>query len=218
LLVGGTGLYLRSVLNGLSDLPLSDPDNRRKLQARIVDAAGRQQLYQELLRDDPESAARIHPNDTHRLLRAMEIYLNTGIPWSKHIKKQRPNPQFSSVVKIGLTCERDLLYDRINKRVDQMIEQGFVTEVEQLLDRGYSAELKAMQSIGYRHIIRHLAGQWSLPETIKRLARDTRRYAKRQYTWFNNDPQIKWFNPAQEQEVVTYIKTTVSKIDKNSRP
>jgi tRNA dimethylallyltransferase len=195
LLVGGTGLYLRGLLNGLSELPAIPPVVRRNLQKELENNVdSRRRLYEMLQQFDPESAARIHPHDTQRLLRALEIYRATGIPWTDHLSRKNPNLTFSKVLRIGLTCDRDMLYDRINKRVHQMIRQGLVEEVEGLLARGYHGDLKSMQSIGYRHVVKFLRGLWTKQRTLELLARDTRHYAKRQYTWFRNDPEVQWFD------------------------
>ena len=204
-LVGGTGLYLRGLTQGLSELQTGDPAVREDLKKKIAEDAGRQHLYNELVQVDPESAARIHPNDSQRLLRALEIYRTTGKPWSKHIEKEQKNNTLKHILKIGLTCERDVLYQRINQRTQLMVEQGLEQEVRLLLERGYHAQLKSMQAIGYRHMVNYLAGKWSFDKTLELLARDTRHYAKRQYTWFKKDREIRWFQPTQRDEVFRCI-------------
>lgn len=194
LLVGGTGLYLKSLLEGLFEIP-PVPESVRVVLRRRLAEEGRAVLFAELSRCDPESAARIHPNDTHRLLRALEIFLATGKPWSEHLREQKAQPALSNVLQLGLDCEREVLYERINLRVEQMVEEGLLGEVEKLLAMGYDPSLKSMQSIGYRHMVQFLKGEWDWDQTLFLLARDTRRYAKRQMTWFGNDPLIRWFAP-----------------------
>ena len=194
LLVGGTGLYLKGLLEGLFEIPPVPESVRATLRKRLLEE-GRAVLFAELSQCDPESATRIHPNDTHRLLRALEIFLATGQPWSEHLRKQKVQPALSNVLQLGLHCEREVLYERINLRVAQMVEEGLLGEVEKLLAMGYDPGLKSMQSIGYRHMVQFLKGEWGWDETLFLLARDTRRYAKRQMTWFGNDPHIRWVAP-----------------------
>ena len=194
LLVGGTGLYLKGLLEGLFEIPPVPEPVRDSLRQRLA-KEGRAALFAELSLCDPESASRIHPNDTHRLLRALEIFQATGRTWSEHLREQQARPALTTVLQIGLHCEREALYERINLRVEKMVEEGLLGEVEKLLAMGYDPGLKAMQSIGYRHMLQYLQGQWDWEETLFLLARDTRRYAKRQMTWFGNDPNIRWFAP-----------------------
>jgi tRNA dimethylallyltransferase len=194
LLVGGTGLYLKGLLEGLFEIPGIPEPVRDSLRQRLA-KEGRAALFAELSLCDPESASRIHPNDTHRLLRALEIFQATGRSWSEHLREQQARPALTTVLQIGLRCEREALYERINLRVEKMVEEGLLGEVEKLLAMGYDPGLKAMQSIGYRHMLQYLQGQWDWEETLFLLARDTRRYAKRQMTWFGNDPNIHWFAP-----------------------
>lgn len=194
LLVGGTGLYLKGLLEGLFEMPAVPEAVRVSLRQRLA-GEGRAVLFAELSQSDPESASRIHPNDTHRLLRALEIFQATGRPWSEHLREQKAQPALTKVLQLGLHCERETLYERINLRVEQMVAEGLLAEVEKLLAMGYDPGLKAMQSIGYRHMLQYLQGHWDWDETLFLLARDTRRYAKRQMTWFGSDPDIRWFAP-----------------------
>lgn len=209
LLVGGTGMYLRGLLDGLTELVTADPSVRGSLKKKLAERDGRQQLYNELVHLDPQSAARIHPNDSQRLLRALEIFMTTAIPWSQHLKKGQKDKKFQNVLKIGLTCDRKVLFQKINQRVRQMMEQGLEEEVRTLLARGYHENLKSMQAIGYRHMVKYLAGHWTFAETMELLARDTRHYAKRQYTWFRNDPEIKWFQPSRPEGLIRDIERFV---------
>jgi len=194
LLVGGTGLYFKGLLEGLFALATDDGDIREELAARLA-AEGREALHRELQVIDPESAQRIHPHDSHRLLRALEIHALTGIPWSQHIREQQQRPLLQEPLVIGLACERPLLYQRINRRVEEMLAQGLLEEVRGLLAAGYGPELPTMQAIGYRHLVNFIHGQWNWEETMEFLARDTRRYAKRQFTWFGRLPGIHWLEP-----------------------
>lgn len=205
LLVGGTGLYLKGLLEGLFEIPPVDETVRAGLRQRLTEE-GRAILFGELEQCDPESAGRIHPNDTHRLLRALEIFQATGRTWSEHLREQKVQPALTKVLQIGLLCERNALYERINLRVEKMVEEGLLGEVEKLLAMGYDPGLKSMQSIGYRHMLQYLQGQWSWDEALELLARDTRRYAKRQMTWFGNDPNIRWFAPSDTPAIFNCVE------------
>ena len=195
LLTGGTGLYLRALLDGLSAEIGQFPELREQLQLRLL-TDGRDKLHEELSRYDRISAERINTNDTHRLLRALEIYQATGKPWSEHIREHQNQKtrRFSNILQIGLTCDRDLLYRRIDMRTRLMLNSGLEQEVRGLLARGYSPQLKSMGAIGYRHMNNYLQGIWDMSETERLLARDTRRYAKRQHTWFAANPDLEWFD------------------------
>ena len=205
LLVGGTGLYLKGLLEGLFEIPPVPETIRASLNQRLAEE-GRALLFAELSQCDPESSERIHPNDTHRLLRALEIFQATGRTWSEHLRAQKVQPALSNVLQLGLLCERTVLYERINLRVEQMIGEGLLGEVEKLLAMGYDPGLKAMQSIGYRHMVQFLKGEWDWEETLFLLARDTRRYAKRQMTWFGNDPDIHWFAPSETEAIFNCVE------------
>jgi len=209
LLVGGTGLYLKGLLEGLFEIPVVPETVRVSLKRRLAEE-GRAALFTELNRCDPESASRIHPNDTHRLLRALEIFQATGRPWSEHLRAQQAQPALTRVLQLGLLCERDALYERINLRVEKMVAEGLLGEVEKLLSLGYAPGLKAMQSIGYRHMLQYLQGQWDWDEALFLLARDTRRYAKRQMTWFGNDPRIRWFAPDEATPIFACVENFLS--------
>ena len=217
LLVGGTGLYLKGLLQGLfaEDYLAAEAEDyegksctesvRDDLRKRLLET-GNETLYRELAEVDPDSAERIHPNDTQRLLRGLEIFYTTGIPWSRHLTDQRKNTTQYQTLKIGLTRPRQELYERIDKRVCLMAEQGLLDEVKMLLAMGYAKELKAMQSIGYRHMINFLDKKWTWEQTLEMLARDTRHYAKRQFTWFNNDKEISWYDVRQQDTLLKEIK------------
>ncbi len=212
LLVGGTGLYLRGLKEGLFEMAPCDESIRQGLQDRLQKEGG-EALYLELGRIDPPTATRIHPNDTYRLLRGLEIYHSTGLSWSEHLAKGRQAALLPEMLKIGLTWEREKLYQRINLRVGQMVEEGVLAEVQSLLAQGYGPELKSMQAIGYRHMVEFLRGDHDWPETLELLARDTRRYAKRQYTWFRRDKAIHWFEPVQKEEICKLISDYLANLE-----
>jgi tRNA dimethylallyltransferase len=195
--VGGTGLYLKVLSRGLFRGPSGDSQLRALLRHR-AEPLGEDSLHQELQRFDPDSASRIHPQDTLRIIRALEVYFLSQRPISQFQREHGFRESHYEVLKIGLLCERDILYRRIESRVDAMIEMGWVEEVESLLDRGYSPRLKSMQSLGYRSLVSYLEGEMDLAQAIYEIKRDTRRYAKRQLTWFKADREIHWFTPIQE--------------------
>jgi len=194
LLTGGTGLYLKALTQGLF-VP-GNTGNQHEVRRELLERMrleGRDRLFAELRDIDPATAARIHPNDTQRLLRALEIYLLSGIPWSEHLQRQPGHtPRFNRILQFGLTCERSELYQRIEQRTGQMMEQGLIGEVENLREMGYDPSLQSMQSIGYRHANKYIDGLWDWAETLRLLIRDTKRYAKRQMTWFSKIPEIHW--------------------------
>jgi tRNA dimethylallyltransferase len=209
--VGGTGLYIKALLYGLFDEKVSDPEVRDRLKAE-ADARGIQCLYERLSRLDPDTANRLHPNDTYRILRALEIVEATGQAISKHHKKHGFLDQPFESLKIGLNLDRTLLYERINRRVDAMISAGFLDEVKDLLARGYSANLKPMQSIGYRHMVDYIEGRLSWAECVRTMKRDHRRYAKRQLTWFGADSEIIWKAPGQVEELKLSVENFMSEV------
>lgn len=213
LLVGGTGLYLRALLQGIFSCTPVDEKIRYSLQRRLA-TEGCSKLHDELLLIDRISAERIHKNDTHRLLRALEIFYVSGKPWSNLLESQHNQPApivFTNFLQIGLTCEREKLYDRINRRCKNMIDAGLEIEVRKLLTMGYSRSLKSLSSIGYRHMIGYLEGEYSSDEMNRLLARDTRRYAKRQYTWFSKMIDLQWFQVNERANIIQCVDKWLAK-------
>jgi len=202
ILVGGTGLYIRAFLSGLADSPGADA-SVREVCNRIADQEGNETLLEALRKVDPVSAARIHPNNRVRIIRAMEVFKQTGRSISEFQDEHGFLPKWCNSLKIGINVERSELYGRINARVDRMIADGLVEEVESLLAMGYSPALKALSSIGYREICDFLAGNRTFSEAIGLIKQNSRRYAKRQLTWFKNDPEMVWFESPLIFESVT---------------
>jgi tRNA dimethylallyltransferase len=191
---GGTGLYIKALIYGLFDSRPPDPQIRQELET-LADTQGTGALHEKLAVCDPAAAADIHVNDRFRIIRALETYRATGRPITEHQRKHRfARPRFATF-KIGLTMPRETLYARIDRRVDQMVAEGLLDEVRGLLEMGFGPDLKSMQSIGYRHMADHLLNKVGWSETLRLLKRDTRRYAKRQFTWFRADPDILWVTP-----------------------
>lgn len=199
LVVGGTGLYLKALLSGLFAEGSPQAQVRDRLR-REVGVFGLPVLYQRLLHLDPVTAARLHPHDTYRIVRALEVMEATGRPLSEFILAHRFQDAPFTVLKLGLMLSREELYQRIELRVEAMLAQGWLAEVEGLLRR-YPPDLKPFQALGYRHLINFLTGRWSWEEALRLLTRDTRRYAKRQLTWFGSDPEVRWFHPEQVEEM-----------------
>ena len=192
--VGGTGLYIRALLGGLVQLPPFDPILRERLHLEC-DRCGAAKLHHRLVKSDPESAKSIHPNDRLRIIRALEIIHQTHRRPSDLLKNHQFGNQEFLALKFCLEVEREQLYDRINARSEKMMAGGLIQETERLLKKGYGPHLKAMTAIGYRHITQYLQGEWSLKEATETLKRDTRRYAKRQMTWFKAEPAMIRIDP-----------------------
>lgn len=203
--VGGTGLYIKALVHGLFEAKPADSEVRMRLKQE-AEIHGTGFLYKRLSKQDSKTAKRIHPNDTYRIIRALEVYELTGKMISELHREHRFTDKPFRVLKIGLHMDREIIYDRINRRVDVMIDAGLVNEVKGLLGMGYSADLKSMQSIGYRHMVDFIEGRSSWEEALRTLKRDTRRYAKRQLTWFKADSAIVWKEPGQLKEIRRTIK------------
>ena len=201
LVVGGTGLYIKSLLGGLFACPPVDQELRRSL-VRECDVQGSRILHERLSRLDPETAGRIHPNDGVRITRALEILHLTHRRPSELTREHSFGDRPLKALKIGLEIERERLYHRINERSAAMVEKGLVEETRNLLDKGYSEDLKPMKAIGYSHVIKYLKGDWRLDEAILGIQRDTRRYAKRQLTWFRADQEVQWIAPEDRDQIL----------------
>ena len=205
LVVGGTGLYIKALLHGLFESKPVDSRIRNRLRQE-AEEKGSPILYERLQAIDPASADRLHPNDAYRIIRALETIETTG----KSIADLHQDHGFEddpyTALKIGLQMDRRKLYDRIDKRVDLMIEAGLVDEVKTLLDMGYRPDLKSMQSIGYRHVVEYLQDKSPWHECVRTLKRDTRRFAKRQFTWFGADQQIQWYAPDQLKDIAGLVE------------
>ncbi len=190
-LVGGTGLYIEATLHNFN---FSNREKDSRVQERLekqLQECGKDQMYQRLVEIDPVQAEKIHPNNERRVLRALEVYETTGKTMSENIEQQKAGAPFRPVV-IGLEMERELLYERINGRVDQMMEEGLLEEVRMLYDRGLEKS-QSMSAIGYKEFIPYFKGECTLARAIELLKRNSRRYAKRQYTYFKNKLSVTWY-------------------------
>lgn len=215
LLVGGSGLYLWSVIDGwqIPQVP-PDPNFRRQMEERSAEE-GIDSLYQQLRRTDPAAARRIDPRNVRRVIRALEVCQITGSTFSQLQGKESPG--FETLI-LGLTTKRDELYRRIDQRVNDMIKKGFVEEVKGLLNRGYGFELPAMSSVGYKQIGRFIQGEMDLPTAIQQIKFETHRFARRQYAWFRlDDPSIHWFDIQRqiEEHILPLIECEMQSYYKN---
>ena len=217
ILVGGTGLYIRAITDEYEfSSPGEDKVFRLNMEQKVSEK-GVPWLYQKLESVDPDAAKTIHPNNIRRVIRALEVYELTGKRFST-LQKASYNSRLEYHVKIyGLMFPREILYNRINKRVDIMIKSGLIDEVKKLLQQGVKRQSTAMQGIGYKEIASYIYGEISLEQAVELIKRDTRRYAKRQLTWFRRDPRIQWIdmnsydNPEEvAEEIIKKQKENIS--------
>ncbi|MGE5605468.1 MAG: tRNA (adenosine(37)-N6)-dimethylallyltransferase MiaA [Bacteroidota bacterium] len=214
LLTGGTGLYIRACTQAFNLEPGEPlPDLRRKLKEE-AEQYGPEYIHQRLAKVDPAAAVKIHPNDVRRVIRALEVFQNTGVPISQLQQKRNYGFKYN-VIYLFLNRERDELYRRIELRVDRMISEGFIEEVHSLLEDGFPPQLKSMQSLGYKQICSYLRQDISLEEAIASIKQETRRYAKRQLTWFRKEPIDHLINISGESQeffgdILNYIEGRLS--------
>ena len=195
IVVGGTGLYIRSLLDPYDFSQHGSEEIRSKWKEFAI-LHGNEALHRELEKQDPVTAEQFHPNNVLRIIRALEVFELTGKTLSsqRQFRDDEYQPLDPAIVYIGLTAARDVIYDRINQRCVTMLKQGLIEETLALLKDGYAPTLKPLQSIGYRHAIWFLKGRVTQPEMLRLLQRDTRHFAKRQFTWFRRDPRISWYD------------------------
>ena len=205
LVVGGTGLYMRALTRGLCESPAIPPEVRAALREEC-EARGAAALHGELSRVDPETAARLHPNDRQRVLRAIEVFRASGTPLSHLQAAHRFLHSPYRAVKIALERPREELHARIGARVSAMLAAGFREEVLGLIEAGYGCDLRPMQSLGYKEMCAHLAGALPLAEAAALIARETRRYARRQLTWFRGDPEFTWFHADDHAGILSHLR------------
>ncbi len=194
IVAGGTGLYIRALLYGLFKSRASDPEIINKLYKEL-EKSGSRALHDKLREIDSALAEKLHPNDSFRVINALEVYESTGTIKSEQLRNHEFKKERYHSIKFALYMDREKLYDRINKRVDIMLDQGFLGEVKSLLNMGYEKDLKSMGAIGYKHICDYFEHIHDYKETVRLLKRDTRRFAKRQFTWFRKEKDIIWIQP-----------------------
>lgn len=200
LMAGGSMMYIDAVCNGIDDIPTVDGNTREALKARLS-SEGLEILVQELKELDPEYYEIVDKQNPRRVVHGLEICLMTGKTYTsfrKREKKQRP----FRIVKIGLNREREELYNRINQRVDQMMAEGLLEEAKSLYPM---RQMNALNTVGYKEMFAYLDGTWTLEEAVERIKGNTRRYARKQLTWYKKDEQIKWFHPDDKEKIISYI-------------
>lgn len=202
IMVGGSGLYVDAVIKGLDDFPKVDPKIREDLNRKLK-KEGLLALQAELQHLDPEYYAEADIQNPHRLIRALEISRGTGEPFSSFRKKGKVHRPFETIY-IGLTAERQEIYNRINRRVDLMMEEGLLEEAKELFPQ---RDLNALNTVGYKEMFRYLEGEWTLEKAVEEIKKNTRRFAKRQITWFKKNEEIHWFgHTTPPDEIIDFLK------------
>ena len=200
LLTGGSMMYIDAVCDGIDDIPTIDEETRRLMKQRLADE-GLEALCEELRRLDPEYYEIVDRQNPRRVVHALEICTMTGKTYTSFRRRERRQRPFR-IVKIALNRPREELYERINRRVDQMMSDGLLDEVRALYPK---KELNALNTVGYKELFDYLDGRWPLEEAVERIKGNTRRYARKQLTWYKKDEQIRWFHPDDKQSIIDYI-------------
>jgi len=219
LVLGGSGLYIRALLEGFFDNDVKNEKIRESLEHRLQEE-GLAALYRDLQKVDPAAARKIHPHNSQRIIRALEVFLASGHRLSELQRKKLPPPDFTAL-KFGLMKERNALYRDINDRVDQMFREGLLAEVARILDMGFEKNLNALNTVGYKEVISFLEGQITFEECVDLIKRNSRHYAKRQLTWFRADLDIRWMTankPEDFPQVAEQIVRIYQEEAKNLRP
>ncbi len=214
IIVGGTGLYVNSLTHTMNFTPIISNDKFRKRMRERASQEGVMSLHNELKHIDPLAADKIHHNDLKRIIRALEVYHFTGKPITYYQQLSKHSKVPYNLVQIGLTMDRQMLYDRINKRVDIMMEQGLLEEVKYLKSIGCNRDNQSMQGLGYKELLSYLDNKWTLTEAVDAIKRNTRRYAKRQLTWFKKDKRIFWIditNITKDEDIVNLMIRHINK-------
>ena len=202
--VGGSGLYIQALCEGMDNLPEANEELRQSLKQRL-ESEGIEPLFEELRRLDPAYAEVVDRHNPARIMRALEVCITSGKPYSHQRKGERQQRPFR-IVKIGTDLPRDVLYERINLRVDMMISEGLEAEARAMLPK---RELNSLQTVGYREMFDYFDGRCSLDEAIELIKRNSRRYAKRQLTWFRRDAEVAWFSPHDIEPIISHIDTKI---------
>ena len=202
--VGGSGLYIQALCEGMDNLPEANEELRQSLKQRL-ESEGIEPLFEELRRLDPDYAEAVDRHNPARIMRALEVCITSGKPYSHQRKGERQQRPFR-IVKIGTDLPRDVLYERINLRVDMMISEGLEAEARAMLPK---RELNSLQTVGYREMFDYFDGRCSLDEAIELIKRNSRRYAKRQMTWFRRDAEIAWFSPHDIEPIISHIDAKI---------
>lgn len=197
-------------MRGMIDIPKVSDEIKKKVRDKLL-KKGQNRFFEILKKIDFEYSLKIHPNDRQRTSRAIEVFLQTGNKFSSYLQKENIKNDIK-YIKIGLTLEREKLYDIINKRVDNMIEKGLIEETKKILEMGYTKNSPALKGIGYKEIIEYLENRCSLDQAIYNIKKNTRHYAKRQITWFKSMDNIEWFSPYEEDKIKEFIFNKIKEL------
>lgn len=208
IITGGTGLYLKALISGLFPEDKKDPALRRRLE-KMANHKGLEVLRNKLKTVDPEYFHKIGANDKIRIIRALEVYYLTKKPITSHFKETKPPLPDFKMIKIGLKLEREVLYARIEKRVDDMIKKGIFEETKELLAAGIPENSPPFKALGYKQVLEYLRGKISKEEAVSLIKIETRHYAKRQMTWFKKMEGIQWFNPRDMKKIINFVRTEI---------
>ena len=200
LMAGGSMMYIDAVCDGIDDIPTVDDQTRETLKQRLKEE-GLEALVEQLKELDPEYYDIVDRQNPRRVVHGLEICLMTGKTYTSFRKREKKERPFR-IVKIGLNRPREELYDRINQRVDQMMQQGLLEEAKALYPM---RQMNALNTVGYKELFDYLDGRWPLEEAVERIKGNTRRYARKQLTWYKKDPQIRWFHPDEKEQIISYI-------------
>ncbi len=201
LLSGGSMMYIDAVCNGIDDIPTVDDETRETLKKRLL-MEGLESLCEELRQRDPEYYEIVDKQNPRRVVHALEICVMTGKPYSSFRTQEKKVRPFR-IIKIGLTRPREELYKRINRRVDKMMKDGLLEEAKEMYPK---REVNALNTVGYKELFEYLKGKFTLHEAVERIKGNTRRYARKQLTWYKKDEQIRWFHPDDKEEIISYIE------------
>lgn len=201
LLSGGSMMYIDAVCNGIDDIPTVDDETRETLKKRLL-MEGLESLCEELRQRDPEYYEIVDKQNPRRVVHALEICVMTGKPYSSFRTQEKKVRPFR-IIKIGLTRPREELYKRINRRVDKMMKDGLLEEAKEMYPK---REVNALNTVGYKELFEYLKGKFTLHEAVERIKGNTRRYARKQLTWYKKDEQIRWFHPDDKDEIISYIE------------
>lgn len=205
IMVGGSGLYVDAVIKGLDEFPEVDVQIREDLNEKL-EKDGIQNLQKELQKLDPEYYSEVDIHNPHRVIRALEICIGTGKPYSSFRKNKKSERPFNTIL-IGLTADRPIVYDRINRRVDIMMEEGLLEEAQSLY---HKKDLNALNTVGYKELFKYFDGEWSLEKAVEEIKKNTRRFAKRQFTWFRKNEEITWFDyTSPAEKIITFLEEKI---------
>lgn len=213
ILVGGTGLYIDSILYNHNFTDANKDEEYRKYLEELANSKGKEYVHELLKNIDYSSYVKLHPNNLKRVIRALEVYKVSGKPFSDYEEESNEYKINYDVHYYVLIMDRERLYDRINKRVDIMLEMGLINEVRALKEKGYTPEMQSMKGIGYKEILYYLNGELTLEDAVEMIKQGSRNYAKRQLTWFRKNPRIKWINKDDfynDSEIVNYIISDIN--------